>query len=106
VYIDAEFTVLYTLSTCKDVALAQVPAMVDLGSTGYGPSHAERIARSVRIMTAQSLHPTCHEGSVSVKAGREAVSVMARQLNAARRGCSLRKTCHEGYSLLPVPKER
>ena len=31
-YIDAEFTVLYTLSTCKDVALAQVPAMVDLGS--------------------------------------------------------------------------
>ncbi|DBA94876.1 TPA: hypothetical protein ACH3X1_002410 [Trebouxia sp. C0004] len=38
--------------------------MVDLGSIGYGPSHAERIARSVRIMVAQSLHTTCHEGSV------------------------------------------
>ena len=31
-YIDAKLIVLNTLSTCKDVALTQVPAMVDLGS--------------------------------------------------------------------------
>ena len=105
-YIDDKFILLTTLSTCKDVALDQLLAMIDIGSVGCGPSHAERTARSLTIMVAQSLHTTCHKGSVLMKTGREAINVKARQKYAASRGAVLRKACHRGYSLLPASRER